>query len=129
MRILFLLSLLTLAIGSWGQENLTYQRPPEEIAKLVEAPSTPAVIFSPDKSWMVLLDRSDLPTIEELSRPELRIAGLRINPDNFRPSRNNFFINVKLKSMKDKKDFVVAGLPANLQISQVAFSPDSMPTS
>lgn len=125
MRLLFLLSLLTLAIGSWAQENLTYQRPPEEIAKLVEAPSTPAVIFSPDKSWMVLLDRSDLPTIEELSRPELRIAGLRINPDNFGPSRNNFFINVKLKSMKDKKDFVVAGLPANLQISQVAFSPDS----
>lgn len=121
-NILFLL--IFIASASWGQDNLAYQRPPEEIAKLVEAPSTPAVSFSPDKNWVALWDRSDLPTIEELSRPELRIAGLRLNPDNFGPSRNNFFINVKLKNMKDKKDFAVTGLPSPLQISQFAFSPD-----
>ncbi|MFM8913207.1 MAG: S9 family peptidase, partial [Flammeovirgaceae bacterium] len=125
MKAFFVLIFFAVATSALAQENLTYQRPPEEIAKLVEAPFTPAVTFSPDKNWMALWDRSSLPTIEELSRPELRIAGLRINPDNFGPSRNNFFINLKLKSMKDKKDFAVAGLPAQLQISQVAFSPDS----
>jgi hypothetical protein len=83
-----------------AQDAATYQRPPQAIADLVEAPSTPAVLFSPDKAWMVFLDRSDYPTIEELSRPELRIAGLRINPDNFGQSRNNFFIGIKIKTMK-----------------------------
>ena len=83
-----------------AQDAATYQLPPKAILDLVEAPSTPVVLFSPDKAWMVFLERSDYPTIEELSRPELRIAGLRINPDNFGQSRNNFFIGLKIKSMK-----------------------------
>ncbi|NJN42397.1 MAG: S9 family peptidase [Flammeovirgaceae bacterium] len=108
-----------------AQENIPYQRPPEEIARLLEAPLTPLVTFSPDKNWMVLLDRSDFPSIEELSRPELRIAGLRINPDNFGPSRTNFFIGIKLKSISDGKEYEVKGLPQPLQLSEFGFSPDS----
>ena len=92
-----------IAYSSQAQDNLTYQQPPDDIAKLVDAPLTPAVLFSPDKSMMILLDRSDYPTIEELSRPELRIAGLRINPDNFGQSRNNFFIGMRAKNLKDPK--------------------------
>lgn len=102
-----------------------YQRPPEEIAKLVEAPLTPAVALSPDKSWMALLDRSDFPTIEELSRPELRIAGLRINPENFGPSRTNPFIGLKFKNLKDMKEYAVTGLPASLRMTGFSFSPDN----
>lgn len=109
---------------SLAQDNQGYQRPPEEIAKLVEAPLTPAIIISPDKSWMALMDRSDYPSIEELSRPELRIAGLRINPENFGPSRNNFFIGLKFKNLKDMKEYSVNGLPTPLQISNTSFSPD-----
>lgn len=110
---------------AYGQDNQGYQRPPDAIAKLVEAPLTPAVVLSPDKSHMALLDRSDYPSIEELSRPELRIAGLRINPDNFGQSRNNFFIGVKFKNLKDMKEYPVTGLPSPLQISSFSFSPDS----
>ncbi len=102
-----------------------YQRPPEEIAKLVEAPLTPVVALSPDKTWMALLDRSDFPTIEELSRPELRIAGLRINPDNFGPSRPNPFIGLKFKNLKDLKEYAVTGLPSPIQMSGFSYSPDS----
>ena len=109
---------------SFAQDNAGYKRPPEEIAKLVEAPLTPAILLSPDKNWMVLMDRSDYPGIEELSRPELRIAGLRINPDNFGPSRNNFFIGMKFKNLKDLKEISVSGLPSPLQISNFSFSPD-----
>ncbi|MFO0508346.1 MAG: S9 family peptidase, partial [bacterium] len=108
-----------------AQDAATYQRPPQAIADLVEAPSTPAVLFSPDKAWMVFLDRSDYPTIEELSRPELRIAGLRINPDNFGQSRNNFFIGLKIKAMKDIPLSSIANLPSPLQMSNFQFSPDS----
>src|SRR5215831_64913 len=102
-----------------------YQRPPEEIAKLVEAPLTPSVSVTPDKNWLVLIDRSDYPSIEELSRPELRIAGLRINPDNFGPSRNNFFIGLKFKNLKDLKEYTVTGLPSPLQMSNISIAPDS----
>ena len=100
--------LLGITISSIAQDNLTYQKPPDEIAKLMDAPLTPTVLFSPDKSMMILLDRSDYPTIEELSRPELRIAGLRINPNNFGQSRNNFFIGIKIKSPKDQKEYSIS---------------------
>ena len=124
-KVLCVMAWIGLSLGAWAQEALVYQRPPEEIAQLVEAPSTPAVVLSPDKSWMALLDWSDYPTIEELSRPELRIAGLRVNPDNFGPSRGNYFVGVKFKSLKDGKEYAVSGLPSPLQISNASFAPDS----
>lgn len=109
----------------WSQGSGGYQRPPEEIAKLIEAPLTPFSTVSPDKNWLLMLDQSDYPSIEELSRPELRIAGLRINPDNFGPSRANYFIGIKLKNLKDSKEYAINNLPSELQINSLAFSPDS----
>ncbi len=125
MKNLLTLLILLAAFFVKAQDNLQYQTPPDVITKLVDAPLTPAVLFSPDKSVMVILNRSDLPSIEELSRPELRIAGLRINPDNFGPSRNNFFIGMKVKRLSDKKDYDITSLPATIQMSSTAFSPDS----
>jgi dipeptidyl aminopeptidase/acylaminoacyl peptidase len=126
MKKLFVIALWVVAAGqAVAQEPLTYQRPAEEIARILEAPLTPLVTFSPDKQKMVLLDRSDFPSIEELSRPELRIAGLRINPDNFGPSRQNYSIGITVKTLSDKKDHAVSGLPSPLLASGFTFSPDS----
>lgn len=125
MNKIFAVALLLMGIVAFGQDNPAYQTPPTDITQLVDAPLTPSVLFSPDKSIMLMLNRSDLPSIEELSRPELRIAGQRINPDNFGPSRNNFFIGMKAKRMADKKDFDIQGMPLNTQMSAPAFSPDS----
>ena len=122
----FLVILFVLAgYQSFSQDNPGYQRPPDAIAKLVEAPLTPLVALSPDKNWMALMDRSDYPGIEELSRPELRIAGLRMNPENFGPSRNNFLIGLKFKNLKEMKEYTVSGLPTPVQMSSFSFSPDS----
>jgi dipeptidyl aminopeptidase/acylaminoacyl peptidase len=120
----FLVLLWAVGLTS-AQEKTGYQRPPEVIAQIVEAPLTPLVALSPDKNWIVLLDRSDYPSIEELARPELRLAGLRINPENFGPSRGSYFTGVTIKSLKDQKEYKVTGLPDNLQLSNLAFSPDS----
>ena len=70
-----------------SQIDLSYQQPPEPIKSLALAPTTPAIFTSPDGIWLAILDRPEHPTIRDLSRVELRIAGLRINPMNFGPSR------------------------------------------
>jgi len=119
------LALILLANLCFAQDNQGYQRPPEEIVKLLEAPLTPFVSFSPDKLWMLLLERSDFPTIEQLSRPELRIAGLRINPENFGPSRSNYTIGLKVKQLSDGKDLEIKNLPSPALLSSISFSPDS----
>lgn len=125
MKKILIILLCFLITISYGQENLSYQRPPEEIVKLLEAPLTPFVSFSPDKQWMLLLERSDFPTIEQLSRPELRIGGLRINPENFGPSRSNYTIGLKAKRLSDNQELEIKNLPTPLTASSVTFSPDS----
>lgn len=125
MKKLLLLVLGLACMQGFSQGNLSYQRPPEEIAKLLEAPLTPFVSFSPDKQWMLLLERSDFPTIEELSRPELRIGGLRINPENFGPSRSNYTIGLKAKRLSDGTEVEIKNLPHPLTVSSISFAPDS----
>ncbi len=125
MRLPVFLCLFTIVLSGFSQENLTYQRPPEAIARLLEAPLTPVVMLSPDRQWMLLLDRSDFPSIEELSRPELRLAGLRINPDNFGPSRGSYYTGMRVKNIATGREYSIANLPEKLLASSPAFSPNS----
>ena len=77
---LLCLALVISLPSAFAQSSLTYQKPPKEIADLVLAPSTPIASFSRTGEFMLLLERSGNPSIEDLAQPELRIAGMRINP-------------------------------------------------
>lgn len=107
-----------------GQEELTYQVPPEEIVKLVDAPTTPAVSVSPDGKIIVILESPNLPPIEEVAQPELRLAGTRINPRTDGPSSGRFYINITFKDLKKMKEYPVTGLPENPKISDLKWSLD-----
>ena len=52
---------------TYAQEPLKYQLPPEEITKIVDALQTPGVSVSPDKSTILLIERSSIITIRELA--------------------------------------------------------------
>jgi dipeptidyl aminopeptidase/acylaminoacyl peptidase len=68
------------AVPSLVAAQQGYRQPPAPIADILDAPQTPAVFVSPDRTWLLLAERASLPSIAELSEPELRLAGLRINP-------------------------------------------------
>jgi dipeptidyl aminopeptidase/acylaminoacyl peptidase len=109
---------------SAAQDGLQYQTPPKDIADLVLARPTPSVSIDGKAEWMILLERSDFPTIEELAQAELRIGGLRINPTNFSPSRTGSSEAIQLKNIKTNKVFEITGLPKELKITNVQWSPD-----
>ncbi|WP_276484430.1 alpha/beta hydrolase family protein [Paraflavitalea pollutisoli] len=123
MRRLLLLVCLFAATHADAQDE-GYKTPPKEIADLLLAKPTPGVSIDGDASWMLLMDRNSYPSVEELAQPELRIAGLRINPNNFAPSRQNFINNFTLKDIKSGKEYPVAGLPAGLLAGNVSWSPN-----
>ncbi len=106
-----------------AQESITYQKPPADIEKLVLATFNPNGSFNDAGDWMVLMQRSAAPTVEDLAQPELRIAGLRINPANFSPSRSSYFTGLLFKNTGSGKEFAIKGLPANLKASQISWSP------
>ncbi|MEY4868689.1 MAG: hypothetical protein RIT36_1588, partial [Bacteroidota bacterium] len=58
-----------------------------------------------------------------LGQPELRVAGLRLNPNNYSPSRQNFINNLNLKHIADGKEFAIAGMPVGALISNTEWSP------
>ncbi|MDF2156567.1 prolyl oligopeptidase family serine peptidase [Algoriphagus sp. CAU 1675] len=102
----------------------TYQTPPQAIADLVNAPSTPTVRFSENGDWMLLLESADNPSIEELSQPELRIAGLRINPAISGPSRSRGVENVKIKMTHSGQEILIKGLPEKPSMGGFSLSKD-----
>ena len=76
--LLVLTAFILLIFNISAQEALKYHLPPAEIVKIVDAPLTPSTSVSPDKANILLIERSSIITIEELSAEELRIAGIRI---------------------------------------------------
>ena len=126
MNRLFLFSTLSLLLvpDSRAQVDLKYQTPPDELLRIVDAPPTPLVSISPGGHWMLIMERPGLPSIEEVSAPELRLAGLRIDPRTNGPSRERYVNNLELVSLDEVREFEVSGLPLKPRISLVEWSPD-----
>ncbi len=79
-----------------GQEELGYQVPKKELLDLVDVDLAPAVLTNSDNTLLVLLSRSTYKSIATLSRKELRIAGLRVDPQRFIGSRTTYYNKVEL---------------------------------
>jgi dipeptidyl aminopeptidase/acylaminoacyl peptidase len=92
---------------------------------LLTARPTPTVSIDSKAEWMLLSERNALPSVEELARPEMRIAGMRINPNNFAPSRQVIsFSGLSLKNIKTGKVYPITGLPATLNAGGISWNPD-----
>ncbi len=108
----------------YAQEHLGYQTPPEEIIELLDAPVTPSVSFSKSGDRMLILERPGYTSIQQLSQPELRLAGIRINPMTNGPSRSSGYTGIKIKNLESGQAEPLTGMPAGAHISDYSWSPD-----
>lgn len=118
------LVLVALAFAQPIFAQTTYQTPPKSIADLFTAPATPSVTFNKDGSMMMILDRTEAPSIEDLAQPELRIGGIRINPAISGPSRAGGFTNIKIKKTRSGEEIQIKGLPSNPKMNGFSLSLD-----
>lgn len=109
---------------SFGQENLNYQKPPQSILELAEAPLAPSIQIDSKGKNIVFLYRSNFKSIEELSETEMRLGGLRINPVTNIGSRTRYFINLKVRVGQDGNIQDVNGLPENGRFANFSWSPN-----
>ena len=124
---LFLILLLPVALISSAQETLDYQKPCDEILNLVDVQRAPWTLFDQDKENIVFIYRDSYKSIEELSKEELRLGGLRIDPATSIGSRTTFYNNLMVQYLKDSKNnepIQVKGLPENPKLSHFNWSPD-----
>ena len=107
-----------------AQDAIEYKTPPAAIMNLATAKPSPGVSINDKGDWMLIIERSAMPTVEDLAQPELRIAGLRINPNNFSPSRTSNAVGLSVKEIKTGQDFQISGLPSNLKAGNFQWSPN-----
>ena len=102
-----------------GQE--TYRKPPQEVVDIIDALPVPSVNFSPDRQWMLLIDRPAMPSIEDLSRRMLRLAGMRVDPAANSRFATRFYSGISLRPI-DGNEAVDIPIPEGAEISDIDWS-------
>ena len=123
MKNTFVFILLTLSSTLSAQDNAGYKLPPKELADMLLANPTPYVTVNSKGDWMFLRQINLYPSVEYLAQPELRIAGLRINPNNYSRSRLFLIDGLSLENVKTGTVYKIDGLPSPLHATQVSWSP------
>jgi dipeptidyl aminopeptidase/acylaminoacyl peptidase len=122
---LFTASLLLTALACHAQTAIPYQKPPAAIEQLLDAPPTPAVSLSPDRTTLLIAQPQTFPTIAEVAQPRYRLAGLRLAPATATPSAASYNIGLRLQSISSTTPKSITGLPAKLREADAIWSPDS----
>jgi dipeptidyl aminopeptidase/acylaminoacyl peptidase len=121
---LFLSIIFIDSADTTAQEKLTYQKPPKEILELADFERAPTLSMDSKHEKMLFLYRSTYKTIAELSEKEIKLAGLRINPQTNIASTTTYVNNLKYKTLWEKEPQPIAGLPENLKLANLSWSPD-----
>jgi dipeptidyl aminopeptidase/acylaminoacyl peptidase len=112
-----------------------YKLPPKEILDIVDQPREPIYSFSPKRDWVIEMKRPPAnPSVVEYTRPELKLAGVRIDPSGFCRSKLSYYTGLSL-SKKNSGFFlpfrddvaerkVVTGIPSGYGIHDVSWSPN-----
>ncbi|MBM3760336.1 MAG: S9 family peptidase [Acidobacteria bacterium] len=113
--------ILICALSSFAQTG--YQKPPKEILDVLNAPSTPTPSVNPTRTHVMFLETVRNPTIADLAKPMLRIAGLRIDPANSGPHLTSYAYAPYLQKI-DGGQITKLELPAKVALTGLNWSPD-----
>ena len=125
--LLLLLALSFAASAAFAQiQEETYQKPPQAVLDVLNAPLPPQLILSPKRDMMILAQPVLYPDIADLAAPMLKLAGLRFNPNNNADrSGVRYFTSLTLKRVVDGVETPIA-LPAEVnRISSPSWNADS----
>jgi dipeptidyl aminopeptidase/acylaminoacyl peptidase len=121
---IFLFSIVVLLSAlNLSAQNSSYQKPPKDVLDVLNAAAIPQTSLSPAKDKILLLEPLNYPSIDELSQPMLRLAGLRINPNTNSAHRQPYAVKLTLKNIADGKEMPIE-LPAKAQIISPQWSAD-----
>jgi dipeptidyl aminopeptidase/acylaminoacyl peptidase len=119
----YLFAALTAALPMAAQAPLTFQRPAPVIADLVDVENPPTPLVDAQARVLALYRRPALLSLADLAQPELRLAGLRINPRTHNAARTRSLQGLTLQELATGKAIPITGLPAGLRFEHPVFAP------
>jgi dipeptidyl aminopeptidase/acylaminoacyl peptidase len=108
----------------YTQSDFPYKKPSDDILALADAKPAPTIRMNHDATQALLLYRNSFKSIEELSSPEIKLAGIRVNPITNSSNRAGYFINASLLDIKSGKENAIVGLPKDAKMTNFAWSND-----
>ena len=123
-KILSFTALITFSMSMYAQENITYQKPSEEILTLADFEMAPAISMNSTKDQAILVYRNTYKTLDDLNQEEMRLGGLRINPKTSISSTMTFYTKIKVKNLLTQMETEVKNLPQSAKITYLTWSPD-----
>ncbi len=99
-----------------------YRQPPQEVVDIITATPAPRVSFSPDRTWMVWRHRAAMPSIEDVSRRMLRLAGTRIDPVSNGRFRTSYDRGFEIRSVETGDVLIKVALPDGEGLSGLEWS-------
>src|ERR1035438_6383500 len=116
-------AILLLAAALALPAELTYQKPPQEILDVLNAPPPPAISVNPSRDYAILMQPLRYPRIAEVAQPMLRLAGLRIDIRTNGPHLPFSSTAYTIKRLADASDIRVAA-PPDAKLGAPVWSPD-----
>lgn len=107
-----------------GAQEGGYRLPPAALQAIVDVTRAPALSLSPQRNIVAVVQTPPLPGIAEVAQPELKLAGLRINPRTCSSSRFSFGTDLAFLDVATRKERRIRGLPRGLRLSDLSWSPD-----
>lgn len=100
-----------------------YRKPPREVLDVLNAPGFPVPLLSPARTHLLLQEMVRNPSIRDLSRPMLRLAGVRIDPASNGPHLVSYASGLIVKPIAGGSEKRVE-VPAGAKIFGAEFSYD-----
>ena len=113
----------TLLLSGRARAQDVYQKPPNEILKVLNAPVTPRASVARARDIVLLYSPVLYPPIADVAQPFERLAGLRIDVATNGPHNAPRFNNLVLKRVADGHEEEI-DLPAGFYASQPFWSPE-----
>jgi len=120
-RFVFWIMMLAGAVQVLGQ--LEFRPSPESIQPFFKGKPMPRVSLSPDSEHMLIVQGVRFQRIEDLSRPYLGLAGVRIDPVNNGPARPVYYTEFRILSLNDRKELPLP-MPSGARFSLPVWSPN-----
>lgn len=122
-------ALALVAVALFSASTITaqekgFQQPVQELLQLADVELPPVPSISRNNQWMVFLQRKAFKSLDELGENELKLGGLRINPDLYGPTRSTYYTGIDVKRLPEATNMEIKGLPEQMRINSLSFSPD-----
>ncbi len=110
-----------MTLANWQEP---YRLPPKEVVDIIDARPDPGVSLSPDTQWMLLIERTAMPGIEDVARRMLRLGGMRIDPVGNCQFQTRFSAGLLVRK-RDGGDSVRVPIPEDGKLLGVTWAHDS----